>query len=409
MTAANARRVGRRVEAGVDVAVEMLTSGTTGPPKRIELTYSTLERVLLDAKYYERDRGTGARLRTGVAIVNSPLVHLGGLFRVLQCVNDGRSFALLERFTRRRLVRRGAPTSTEDGEPGAGRAADGARGRPRPRGAEQHPIGRLGHRAAVTRRRRRVPGEVRHPRARDVRRDRVRRWRRRVEPRRSRRVLGGQAGERGPRPRRFRAPHRGRGRRPGARRRRGRAAGGQGRTAGWGRRMDPHHRPGPHRRRRLPVDPRSGRPGDHPGWVQGPSRRRPSRARVAPRGAWRVGDRRRRRAARCGAGRGRRAARHRRRDHVRRTCWITSTAAWRPTSCPPRSASSTCCHEPTPGRSTCSACERSSSRSTPERRRTADAMDLRRTAPARDRRAGRRAASRVEPGARTRGARRTGP
>ena len=34
-----------------------------------------------------------------MAIVNSPLVHLGGLFRILQCVNDGRSFALLERFT----------------------------------------------------------------------------------------------------------------------------------------------------------------------------------------------------------------------------------------------------------------------------------------------------------------------
>ena len=31
--------------------------------------------------------------------MNSPLVHLGGLFRVLQCVNDGRSFSLLERFT----------------------------------------------------------------------------------------------------------------------------------------------------------------------------------------------------------------------------------------------------------------------------------------------------------------------
>ena len=26
-------------------------------------------------------------------------MHLGGLFRVLQCVNDGRSFSLLERFT----------------------------------------------------------------------------------------------------------------------------------------------------------------------------------------------------------------------------------------------------------------------------------------------------------------------
>jgi acyl-CoA synthetase (AMP-forming)/AMP-acid ligase II len=94
---AGTRPAGAR--AGADVAVEMLTSGTTGPPKRIELTYSTLERVLLDAKYYERDRRSAARLRSGVAIVNSPLVHLGGLFRVLQCVNDGRSFALLERFT----------------------------------------------------------------------------------------------------------------------------------------------------------------------------------------------------------------------------------------------------------------------------------------------------------------------
>ena len=82
-----------------DVAVRMLTSGTTGPPKRVELTYATLERVLVDAKYYERDRAEPAQLRSGVAIVNSPLVHLGGLFRVLQCVTDGRSFALLERFT----------------------------------------------------------------------------------------------------------------------------------------------------------------------------------------------------------------------------------------------------------------------------------------------------------------------
>jgi acyl-CoA synthetase (AMP-forming)/AMP-acid ligase II len=81
------------------VAVRMLTSGTTGPPKRVDLSYQTLERVLLGAKHYETDRQIGLRLRSGVAIVNSPLVHLGGVFRVLQCVNDGRSFALLERFT----------------------------------------------------------------------------------------------------------------------------------------------------------------------------------------------------------------------------------------------------------------------------------------------------------------------
>ena len=81
------------------VAVRMLTSGTTGPPKRIELTYRTLERVLVDAKHYERNKAADLRLRSGVVIVNSPLVHLGGLFRILQCVNDGRAFCLLERFS----------------------------------------------------------------------------------------------------------------------------------------------------------------------------------------------------------------------------------------------------------------------------------------------------------------------
>jgi acyl-CoA synthetase (AMP-forming)/AMP-acid ligase II len=81
------------------VAVRMLTSGTTGPPKRIDLSYETLERVLVGAKHYESNREDALRLRPGVAVVNSPLVHLGGLFRVLQCVSDGRSFSLLERFT----------------------------------------------------------------------------------------------------------------------------------------------------------------------------------------------------------------------------------------------------------------------------------------------------------------------
>src|SRR6202012_1208208 len=37
-------------------------------------------------------------LRRGVAIVNSPLVHIGGVFRVLQCVAEPRPFVLLERF-----------------------------------------------------------------------------------------------------------------------------------------------------------------------------------------------------------------------------------------------------------------------------------------------------------------------
>lgn len=80
------------------VAVEMLTSGTTGPPKRIPLTYETFQRVLRGAKHYEGSRATELKLRSGVAIVNSPMVHLSGVFRVLQCVSDGRAFCLLEKF-----------------------------------------------------------------------------------------------------------------------------------------------------------------------------------------------------------------------------------------------------------------------------------------------------------------------
>jgi len=80
------------------VAVRMLTSGTTGTPKRIELGYDLFERVLLGAKHYETNKSADLRLRRGVAIINAPLVHVGGVFRTLQCANDGRAFCLLERF-----------------------------------------------------------------------------------------------------------------------------------------------------------------------------------------------------------------------------------------------------------------------------------------------------------------------
>ncbi|MEO8695012.1 MAG: fatty acid--CoA ligase family protein [Acidimicrobiales bacterium] len=82
-----------------DTAIRLLTSGTTGPPKRVDLTYQTFVRVLEGAKHYEAQRARDLRLREGVVIVNSPLVHLGGLFRVLQSVMDGRRISLLERFT----------------------------------------------------------------------------------------------------------------------------------------------------------------------------------------------------------------------------------------------------------------------------------------------------------------------
>lgn len=95
-----------------DVAVRMLTSGTTGPPKRVDLTYDMLAHSVIGSGY--DTASAPSALRRGVAIVNAPLVHIGGVFRVLQCVCEGRSFALLDRFELTRwadAVRRHRPAA----------------------------------------------------------------------------------------------------------------------------------------------------------------------------------------------------------------------------------------------------------------------------------------------------------
>ncbi len=78
------------------VAVWMLTSGTTGPPKRVDLTYDMLARSVIGAD--PQSSAAPTTPRRGVAIVNSPLVHVGGVFRVLLCITEARPFVLLRRF-----------------------------------------------------------------------------------------------------------------------------------------------------------------------------------------------------------------------------------------------------------------------------------------------------------------------
>lgn len=91
---------GGATSASLDgVAVRMLTSGTTGPPKRVDLGYRMLERVMVGAKHYEANARDDLQLRSGVVIVNAPLVHVSGVFRVVQAVLDGRRICLLPRFT----------------------------------------------------------------------------------------------------------------------------------------------------------------------------------------------------------------------------------------------------------------------------------------------------------------------
>lgn len=82
--------------AGADVAVRMLTSGTTGPPNRVDLSYDMLARSVMGPAP-DRDPAP-TEPRRGVAIVNSPLVHIGGVYRVLQCIAQARPFVLLDRF-----------------------------------------------------------------------------------------------------------------------------------------------------------------------------------------------------------------------------------------------------------------------------------------------------------------------
>lgn len=83
-------------DARPGVAVRMLTSGTTGPPKRIDLTYDMLAHSVMGAEPETSPAPT--EVRGGVALVNAPLVHIGGVFRVLQCLAEARPFALFDRF-----------------------------------------------------------------------------------------------------------------------------------------------------------------------------------------------------------------------------------------------------------------------------------------------------------------------
>lgn len=74
------------------IAVEMLTSGTTGPPKRVPLPYDRLLRSVAGAVH------DGPRLRTGSRIVWAPLAHIGGLWGAISTLAEGRRLSLLARF-----------------------------------------------------------------------------------------------------------------------------------------------------------------------------------------------------------------------------------------------------------------------------------------------------------------------
>ncbi len=94
-----ARFAGRRDAPGT--AIEMLTSGTTGTPKRIPLAAAKLEKSMAGMASYEKSRAidSGPRLRGGVQIVTAPMAHIAGVTHILNNMLAGRKVCLLEKFT----------------------------------------------------------------------------------------------------------------------------------------------------------------------------------------------------------------------------------------------------------------------------------------------------------------------
>ena len=81
-------------------ALEMLTSGTTGPPRRVTWSYQRLDRTIeAAARHFYRQGALAERtLPRSPDIIWTPMVHMSGMWTVLQCAAEGRKIVLLSKF-----------------------------------------------------------------------------------------------------------------------------------------------------------------------------------------------------------------------------------------------------------------------------------------------------------------------
>jgi len=86
---------------GADCAVSLKTSGTTGPPKRIEISYTSLSASIAAVQKHHGGKSQTASepaLRPGVTIQMLALAHTSALQSLCVTVADGRQLVLMERF-----------------------------------------------------------------------------------------------------------------------------------------------------------------------------------------------------------------------------------------------------------------------------------------------------------------------
>jgi len=90
-----------QIQTSPGVAIEMLTSGTTGAPKRVPLSRDAFDASFRGFTRYERGRSFDdpPRLNSGCTMVVNPLTHIGGIYGCIGALAAGRRIALLEKFS----------------------------------------------------------------------------------------------------------------------------------------------------------------------------------------------------------------------------------------------------------------------------------------------------------------------
>ncbi|NIJ36765.1 acyl-CoA synthetase (AMP-forming)/AMP-acid ligase II [Sphingopyxis panaciterrae] len=93
--------IGTIIQTSPGVAVEMLTSGTTGTPKRVPLSRASFDASFRGFTRYERGRSFDdpPRLNSGCTMIVNPLTHIGGIYGCIGALAAGRKIALLEKFS----------------------------------------------------------------------------------------------------------------------------------------------------------------------------------------------------------------------------------------------------------------------------------------------------------------------
>lgn len=83
------------------IAIEMLTSGTTGKPKRVPLSRDAFDASFSAAAQYEKSRKLTqkVRLRDNTTLIINPVTHIGGIYGVIGAMMAGRRICLVERFS----------------------------------------------------------------------------------------------------------------------------------------------------------------------------------------------------------------------------------------------------------------------------------------------------------------------